>query len=446
MKKNNKNSVKKNNKIIRKSLKNVQNLNNENKNISTNTISNENNIKKENQMTFDKTEINENKNILINEDPQINLNDTKKKITCKKQNEVKEEIINIKDEENNKNNINNKDEDIKDKTKINLTLNKNIIYEKIIEENKNQNDINNKEINKENQKNQINNNISNNNNDYLKDKSEQTIENSEEIPDDDDFPKDTITCENIDSKSQQTSNLDTHSSSQLLDSEIQRDKYEHPRNLIGPQNNEVNAISKFNNFLTKKEPEDRYPLISNKEESKPDLNNNNHKLEENYEIKPAIQYNIERKRPVFTLPNNQKRSISQEKPFHIINKYYDDNFILEDDEEIFFKNYYIYNDEDSRSASSDNGKKSNNKIISRNNSDEIENKENSIKKEEDNNDKKSDLKDINIKENNMVDKNKEINKKINMNNEDINDIKIGIKERINIDEKLNGHKKEDEIK
>ena len=80
-------------------------------------------------------------------------------------------------------------------------------------------------------------------------------------------------------------------------------------------------------------------------------------MEENYEIKPAIQYNIERKRPVFTLPNNQKRSISQEKPFHIINKYYDDNFILEDDEEIFFKNYYLYNDEDSRSASSDNGKK-----------------------------------------------------------------------------------------
>ena len=37
-------------------------------------------------------------------------------------------------------------------------------------------------------------------------------------------------------------------------------------------------------------------------------------------------------------------------------------------------------------------------------------------------------------------------KKINMNNEDNNDIKIGIKERINIDEKLNGHKKEDEIK
>lgn len=37
-------------------------------------------------------------------------------------------------------------------------------------------------------------------------------------------------------------------------------------------------------------------------------------------------------------------------------------------------------------------------------------------------------------------------KKINMNNEDNNDIKIDIKESINIDEKLNGHKKEDEIK
>ena len=50
-------------------------------------------------------------------------------------------------------------------------------------------------------------------------------------------------------------------------------------------------------------------------------------------IKTVIQHNIERKRPVFTLPPSQKRSVSEKKSFNIIHKYYDENFILEDDEE-----------------------------------------------------------------------------------------------------------------
>ena len=41
------------------------------------------------------------------------------------------------------------------------------------------------------------------------------------------------------------------------------------------------------------------------------------------------------------------------KPFHLINKYYDENFILEDDEEEGFKNY-IYNNNDSRSILNEN--------------------------------------------------------------------------------------------
>ena len=45
--------------------------------------------------------------------------------------------------------------------------------------------------------------------------------------------------------------------------------------------------------------------------------------------------------------------MNQQKPFHLINKYYDENFILEDDEEIGFK-YYIYSDDDSLNEPKDN--------------------------------------------------------------------------------------------
>ena len=49
--------------------------------------------------------------------------------------------------------------------------------------------------------------------------------------------------------------------------------------------------------------------------------------------KPALQYKVERNRPLYAVPPSKKRSVSQGKPFTLINKYYDENYILEDDEE-----------------------------------------------------------------------------------------------------------------
>ena len=54
--------------------------------------------------------------------------------------------------------------------------------------------------------------------------------------------------------------------------------------------------------------------------------------------KPAFQYKIERKRPVYAVPPHKKRSVSQGKPFTLLYKYYDENYILEDDEEVNEKN------------------------------------------------------------------------------------------------------------
>ena len=58
---------------------------------------------------------------------------------------------------------------------------------------------------------------------------------------------------------------------------------------------------------------------------KPDYNNNDFSSEEIQEVKPAIQHNIERKRPVYTLPPSKKISVSQGKSFLLIHKYYDEN-------------------------------------------------------------------------------------------------------------------------
>ena len=49
--------------------------------------------------------------------------------------------------------------------------------------------------------------------------------------------------------------------------------------------------------------------------------------------KPALQYKVERNRPLYAVPPSKKRAVSQGKPFTLINKYYDENYILEDDEE-----------------------------------------------------------------------------------------------------------------
>ena len=69
-------------------------------------------------------------------------------------------------------------------------------------------------------------------------------------------------------------------------------------------------------------------------EDKKKINDNKQNLDENIiNIKPVIQHSIERKRPVFTLPKDKKRPLSEKKSFKIIHKYYDENFILEDDDE-----------------------------------------------------------------------------------------------------------------
>ena len=69
-------------------------------------------------------------------------------------------------------------------------------------------------------------------------------------------------------------------------------------------------------------------------EDKEKINDNKQNLDENIiNIKPVIQHSIERKRPVFTLPKDKKRPLSEKKSFKIIHKYYDENFILEDDDE-----------------------------------------------------------------------------------------------------------------
>ena len=59
--------------------------------------------------------------------------------------------------------------------------------------------------------------------------------------------------------------------------------------------------------------------------------------------KPTMQYQVERNRPVYAVPPSKKRSVSQGKPFTLINKYYDNNYILEDDKEEDDKNEEINN-------------------------------------------------------------------------------------------------------
>jgi len=115
---------------------------------------------------------------------------------------------------------------------------------------------------------------------------------------------------------------------------------------------EANLFNNYNNFLSKKDFDDQ-SSNSSQDDKKPDFNNNDFVGEEIEEIKPVIQHNIERKRPVFTIPASKKRAVSQGKPFNLIHKYYDENFILEDDAEGKFKKY-IKIDGESRNNSEDN--------------------------------------------------------------------------------------------
>ena len=76
---------------------------------------------------------------------------------------------------------------------------------------------------------------------------------------------------------------------------------------------ETNLINRYNKFLNKKDFEEQLSKSSNSsQDKKPDFNNTDYSIEEIQEIKPVIQHNIERKRPVFTLPQSKKDLLVKE--------------------------------------------------------------------------------------------------------------------------------------
>ena len=202
---------------------------------------------------------------------------------------------------------------------------------------------------------------------------------------------------------------------------------------------EANLINRYNNFLTKKELDDRDQSSNSSQEKKPDFNNNDCTIEEIQEIKPVIQHNIQRKRPVFTLPASKKRSVSQGKPFNLIQKYYDENFILEDDAEEKFKQY-IKIDGDSINDSIDNSFNSSNSSITVSNK-----KSNHIKSnEKSSNDSNIDIEQNNnkIRDNNYSKYNSDIKNCNNINNNNYSDKNINNK--INEDSHISNENKENE--
>ena len=97
---------------------------------------------------------------------------------------------------------------------------------------------------------------------------------------------------------------------------------------IKPQNNSQTQTKNVKNVIKKKKISRVAKLLQEKEPK---------------EKKKALQYQIERNRPVFAVPQSKKRAVSQGKPLTWINKYYDENYILEDDKEEDEKNEEINN-------------------------------------------------------------------------------------------------------
>ena len=106
---------------------------------------------------------------------------------------------------------------------------------------------------------------------------------------------------------------------------IYRDQYGNIINFSNPQQqmNNNTQFKKYKNVVKKKQLSRVTKLLQSKDSN---------------DRKPTLQYKIERKRPVYAVPPHKKRSVSQGKPFTLINKYYDENYILEDDEETDEKN------------------------------------------------------------------------------------------------------------
>ena len=432
----NKRKIKTTTKIKRKPLKNINIIKTENKNIIINNL-NENKINEEipqniingnkndsitNILKITKKEnlnsiINKNTNIRYKDYEQMekekNINIKDNKIESDKKEKIKEESdkLTLNDINNEiilqkENNINQKDniiENINDFIKENSNNNikdSNSIPEIQKYESQAQQQP---QPQKKDSEEKTGEKLTNNQKKEQEEKEEKIIDSQRDEEDEDDFPKDSIEKPN-NSDLEEPPQSKKDSSSQLKDGEIPKDQDEHLPNPSSLSKNEINAFANFNNSLTKKEPENS---LSNhlSQEKKPDLNNADMVTEEIQEIKPVIQHNIERKRPVFTLPPDKKRSISQGRPFHLINKYYDESFILEDDEEERFKNY-IYNNDDSRSdAKSNNTLNSRDKIDIRSNSNKkfdniSEENKNEEKKEKDNKEEKDEIDNINNEINN----------------------------------------------
>ena len=338
----------KNKKIKRKALKNVQNINKQPKNNHINKSFNENNIKDK-----EINKINNDKEDTIKSISRINVgNDINIKDNKDKNSELnkKEIIINDDNKKNIKKNLNNENLNsiVKEKEKSDKIIlnkeNKSNKDEKILNNQNFKNNQNNINIETENKKNLIN--IKINGSNLIPEESKETLQIPEvlshTIQDSDDFPKDTIV-----SNPQENTTPQEKINPQIpaiLNSEIPKDSDESISNNMNISNKETEEQKNLNNNDNENK---------NKDEINKDVNNNEEEIKE---LKPVIQHHIERKRPVFTLPSDKKRSTSEDKPFHLIQKYYNENFILEDDEEEKFK-MYIKNNGDSRNDSKENSRK-----------------------------------------------------------------------------------------
>ena len=338
----------KNKKIKRKALKNVQNINKQPKNNHINKSFNENNIKDK-----EINKINNDKEDTIKSISRINVgNDINIKDNKDKNSELnkKEIIINDDNKKNIKKNLNNENLNsiVKEKEKSDKIIlnkeNKSNKDEKILNNQNFKNNQNNINIETENKKNLIN--IKINGSNLIPEESKETLQIPEvlshTIQDSDDFPKDTIV-----SNPQENTTPQEKINPQIpaiLNSEIPKDSDESISNNMNISNKETEEQKNLNNNDNENK---------NKDEINNDVNNNEEEIKE---LKPVIQHHIERKRPVFTLPSDKKRSTSEDKPFHLIQKYYNENFILEDDEEEKFK-MYIKNNGDSRNDSKENSRK-----------------------------------------------------------------------------------------
>lgn len=277
----------------------------------------------------------------------INIKDNKDKNSELNKKEI---IINDDNKKNIKKNLNNENLNsiVKEKEKPDKIIlnkeNKSNKDEKILNNQNFKNNQNNINIETENKKNLIN--IKINGSNLIPEESKETLQIPEvlshTIQDSDDFPKDTIV-----SNPQENTTPQEKINPQIpaiLNSEIPKDSDESISNNMNISNKETEEQKNLNNNDNENK---------NKDEINKDVNNNEEEIKE---LKPVIQHHIERKRPVFTLPSDKKRSTSEDKPFHLIQKYYNENFILEDDEEEKFK-MYIKNNGDSRNDSKENSRK-----------------------------------------------------------------------------------------